>query len=311
LEISVHALLSRAVLSFAALLLPATGFAQSSMRIVIPSETGTAWDRAGRALGSALLSVKAASQVEYANRGGAGGTQGLAAFLKSAKGDPDAIFVAGQDLVVAAELDATAPRLQDATPLARLASSHYAVFVPAGSPHRTMADLARAFKADPGAIAWDAGARGGPAHLLAAYLAKTVGADPSKVRLAASPQEATAGIAKLRDLSGPLKAGRVRALAVTSPAATAGIASLKEQGINLVFANWHGLLAGPGLKPSQRDELLSKVKAATATPAWKAFLEDEGWTPVWLQGSDYARFLDEESRSLGYLAKPLGLRPRR
>jgi putative tricarboxylic transport membrane protein len=174
-----------------------------------------------------------------------------------------------------------------------------------------MADLARAFKADPGAIAWDAGARGGPAHLLAAYLAKTVGADPSKVRLAASPQEATAGIAKLRDLSGPLKAGRVRALAVTSPAATAGIASLKEQGINLVFANWHGLLAGPGLKPSQRDELLSKVKAATATPAWKAFLEDEGWTPVWLQGSDYARFLDEESRSLGYLAKPLGLRPRR
>ena len=306
-----HALLSRAILSLAACLLPAAGFAQSPMRIVIPSETGSAWDRAGRTLGSALLSVKAATQVEYANRGGAGGTQGLAAFLNSAQGDPEAIFVAGQDLVVAAELDATAPRLQDATPLARLASSHYAVFVPAASPHRTMADLARAFKADPAAIAWDAGARGGPAHLLVAYLAKTVGADPAKVKLASSPQAAAAGVARVRDVQEAMKAGRVRALAVTSPAATAGIASLKEQGINLVFANWHGLLAGPGLKPSQRDELLSKVKAATSTPAWKALLEAEGWTPVWLQGSDYARFLDEESRSLGYLAGPLGLRPRR
>ena len=280
------------------------------MRLVIPSEAGTAWDRAGRTLGSALLSVKAASRVEYANRGGGGGTQALAAFLASAKVDPEAIFVAGQDLVVASELDATAPRLQEATPLARLASSHYALFVPAGSPHRTLADLVRAFKADPAAIAWDAGARGGPAHLLVAFFARTVGADPAKVKLASSPQAAAAGVARVRDVQEAMKAGRVRALAVTSPAATAGIASLKEQGVNLVFANWHGLFAAPGLKPSQRDELLSKVKAATATPAWKALLEAEGWTPVWLQGSDYARFLDEETRSLGYLAESAGL-PRR
>ncbi len=73
----------RAALAFAALLLPAVTLAQSPMRIVIPAEAGTAWDRAGRALGSGLLAVKAATRVEYANRGGAGGTQALAGFLKS------------------------------------------------------------------------------------------------------------------------------------------------------------------------------------------------------------------------------------
>ncbi len=306
-----HAILSRAVLAVLATLLPAAALAQSPMRVVIPAEAGTAWDRAGRALGSGLLAVKAATQVEYANRGGAGGTQALAGFLQSAKNDPDALFVAGQDLVIAAEFDATAPRLQDATPVARVALSHFAVFVPAGSPHRSMADLARALKADPAAIAWDAGARGSAEHLLLAYLAKTVGADPSKVRLAPSAQAATAGVGKLREVAEAVKSGRVRALAVTSPAATGGIASLKEQGINLVFANWHGLFAGPGLRPSQRDELLAKAKAALDTPGWKALLASEGWTPVWLQGSDYARFLDEETRSLGYLARSLGLRPRR
>jgi putative tricarboxylic transport membrane protein len=281
------------------------------MRVVIAAETGPAWDRAGRALGSALLSVKAATRVEYANRGGAGGTQALAGFLQSAKSDPDALFVAGQDLVIAAELDAAAPRLHEATPLARLALSHFAVFVPAASPYRSVADLARALKADPATVAWDAGASGSAEHLLVAYVAKSVGADPAKIRLASAPQAATAGVGKLRDVAEAVKAGRVRALAVTSPAAASGVASLKEQGINVVFANWHGLFAAPGLRPSQRDELLAKVKAALETPGWKALLAAEGWTPVWLQGSDYARFLDEETRSLNYLARSLGLRPRR
>jgi hypothetical protein len=40
-------------------------------------------------------------------------------------------------------------------------------------------------------------------------------------------------------------------------------------------------------------------------------LRELGWTAVPLQGSDYARFIDEESRSLGYLANSVGLRPKR
>ena len=79
----------------------------------------------------------------------------------------------------------------------------------------------------------------------------------------------------------------------------------------MVFGNWHGLFAAPGLRPSQRDELLARVKAATAAPAWQALLAERGWTPVYMHGSDYARFLDEESRSVGFLAGTVGLRKRR
>jgi len=242
----------------------ASAFAQQPIRIVIPAERGSDWDRTGRTLGAALVAIRAASRVE-----------------------------------------------QQLTPLTRLTVSHYAVFVPADSPHRTMADLARAFKSDPAAIVWDAASVGSPEHLLVAYIARTVGADAARIRTLASAPDAgaaSAGVGRLRDLDDAIKAGRIRPLAVSNARATAGIASLKEQGINVVFGNWQGLFAAPGLKPSQRDELLDKVKAAMQTPAWTELLRERGWSPVVLHGSDYARFLDEESKSLGFLARSLGLR---
>jgi len=297
--------------TLAAIALSAASLAQSPMRVVIPAEAGSDWDRAGRALGAAMLSVGAATTVEYANRGEAGGTRALAEFLQSSKGNPMTFLVGGQDLLIAAELDPASPRPQDGTPLARLAVGYFAVFVPPGSPHKTMADLARAFKAEPGSVAWDAGAPGSAQHLLVAYLARTLGADASRIRLAPGGSGATAGIGKLHDLAPAIKAGRVRALAVSAPKAVSGIPALKEQGIDVVFGNWHGLFAAPGLRPSQRDELLSRVKAATAAPAWQALLAERGWTPVYMHGSDYARFLDEESRSAGFLAGTVGLRKRR
>jgi putative tricarboxylic transport membrane protein len=300
--------LAAAWLAFA----PATFAQQPAYNLAVPAPAGSDWDRAARALGTALAEVKATSGMTVSNAPGAA-TASVADFVKRTRGDPRELLLAGQDFVAAAELDAAALRLQEATPVARLATGHFAVFVPAGSPFASMADLARAFKSDPAAIAWDAGAPGSTTHLLVAFLARAVGADAARIRLAPASggSAAHAGVGKLRDVSAAVKAGRVRALAVTAPAATAGIASLKEQGINVVFGNWVGLFAAPGLRPSQRDDLLARVKAATDTPAWKALLAAEGWTPVWLQGADYARFLDEESRSLNYLARSIGLQPRR
>lgn len=283
---------------------------QPAYTLTVPDTAGSPVDRAARVLGEALVSVKAASSVTVENPAGAP-TAALARFVKEARG-PQALLLAGQDLLAAAEFDSGVPRVQDASPLARLAVGHFAIFVPAGSPHASMADLSRAFKADPGSIAWDAGAKGSVAHLFVAFLARTVGADAARVRLApAGGAGATAGVAPVREALAAMREGRVRVLAVTAPSAVSGVRSLKEQGVNLVFGQWVGLFAGPGLKPTHRDDLLLRVKAATETPAWKALLAERGWSPAWQQGSDYARFLDEESRSLGYLARSLGLATRR
>ena len=52
------------------------------------------------------------------------------------------------------------------------------------------------------------------------------------------------------------------------------------------------------------------VKAATETPAWKATLEKLGWTPVFLAGDAYKKFLEEDTKRIAGIIESLGLRSR-
>ena len=80
-----------------------------------------------------------ASAVTYENKGGAGGTIGLAQFVNSSKGDPSALMMGGQAMVSAVELNRSAVRVQQATPLARLVAEYSVIVVPASSPYKNMA----------------------------------------------------------------------------------------------------------------------------------------------------------------------------
>ena len=105
-----------------------------------------------------------------------------------------------------------------------------------------------------------------------------------------------------------VKAGKMRALAVSSPSKTDGIASLKEQGIDVELGNWRGIFGAPGLTPAQRDALVKLVKDATETPAWKQTLEKLGWTPVFLGGEDYKKFIDEDTKRIAGIIDSLGIK---
>ena len=64
--------------------------AQPSLKMMIPANPGGGWDQTGRQLAAAMQSAKLVSSVQFDNKGGAGGTIGLAQFINSAKGDPNA-----------------------------------------------------------------------------------------------------------------------------------------------------------------------------------------------------------------------------
>ena len=308
-------LLASLVMSTAAL----AASAQTSYKILIPANPGGGWDQTSRTLGRVLSDTRLASSVQYDNKGGAGGTIGLAQFVNSAKGDPTQLMVAGQAMVAAVELNKSAVRIQQATPLARLVAEYSVIVVPANSPYKTMADVIKEFKANPGAVAWGAGSAGSTEHLLIGLIAKAVGADPGKINYIAFKGGGEAvpaiigghvkvGASGLGEFAEHIRSGKMRALAVSGPTAMDGIPSLKEQGIDVVFGNWRGVWGAPGITTQQRDALAKMVQTATESAEWKAMLAKMGWTPVFLSGDAFVKYVDDESKSLGALVDSLGLR---
>lgn len=305
----------------AALVMSVAGvaLAQPALKMMIPANPGGGWDQTGRSLAAAMQSAKLVSSVQFENKGGAAGAIGLAQFVNSAKGDPNAVMIGGMVMVGGLHLQKSSVNLSQVTPIARLTSEWEVIVVPANSPHKTLSDLVKAFKESPGKVSWGGGSAGGTDHILAGLIARAVGVDPAKVNYVAFKGggeaisaiiggHVTAGISGIGEFAEQIKGGRMRALAVSAPGRTEGIASLKEQGIEVELGNWRGIFGAPGITPQQREALVAMVRAATETPAWKATLDKLGWSNYFLGGEDYGKFIDEDNKRVGAVIDSLGIR---
>ena len=311
--------LSRGLLAFAAFAIASAASAQPALKMMIPANPGGGWDQTGRNLAAAMQSAKLVSGVQFDNKGGAAGTIGLAQFVNASKGDPNAVMVGGMVMVGGIILNKSPVNLSQVTPIARLTSEWEVIVVPANSPHKSMGELLKAFKDNPGKVSWGGGSAGGTDHILVGLIAKDVGVDPAKVNYvpfkgggeaiaAILGGHVTAGVSGIGEFAEQIKAGKMRALAQSSGKKLEGIASLKEQGINVELGNWRGVFGAPGLTPPQRDALVKLVKSATETPAWKATLDKLGWEPWYLGGDEYARFIREDEKRVAGIIESLGLK---
>jgi putative tricarboxylic transport membrane protein len=308
-----------ALVVFAASVIACAAQAQPALKMMIPANPGGGWDQTGRTLAAAMQSEKLVSSVQFDNKGGAGGTIGLAQFVNSAKGDPNAVMIGGMVMIGGIHLNKSPVNLSMVTPLARLTGEYEVIVVPANSPHKTMADLVKAFKANPGGVSWGGGSAGGTDHILVGLIAKATGVDPAKINYVAYKGggeavaaivggHVTAGVSGLAEFEEQIKGGRMRALAVSSPSRLANISTLKEQGVDVDLANWRGVFGAAGITAAQRDALVKLIKAATDSPAWKATVQKFGWVPIFLGGDDYKKFIDEDTKRIASIIDSLGIK---
>ena len=86
--------------------LPLSALAGANLKMMIPANPGGGWDTTGRELGKALIASGAVKNVQYDNKGGAAGAIGIAQFVNSAKGDPNAMMMGGDLVAKASSADA-------------------------------------------------------------------------------------------------------------------------------------------------------------------------------------------------------------
>jgi putative tricarboxylic transport membrane protein len=289
-----------------------------SLQLFIPAAPGGGWDQTGRAMEIALRADGIVKDIRFEYAPGAGGAVGLPRFLSGRRGQGDILLVAGMVMVGALVANKSPVSMRDMTPIARLTGEYEVVVVNAASPLKSMGDLVALLKADPGKVSWAGGSAGGTDHILAGMIARAVGVDPRRVSYVAyaggGPAQAallgnqvTCGISGLGEFGEQLRAGKLRALAVSSAEPQEGIPTLKAQGIDVELANWRGVFGAPGIDAGQEAALTQLVRRMVEGPTWATELRKRDWASIFLPGAEYGAFIDGEIARLTGILKDLGL----
>ncbi|GAB3526421.1 Bug family tripartite tricarboxylate transporter substrate binding protein [Arthrobacter monumenti] len=292
----------------------------TDMRIMVPNTAGGGYDTTARVAAKVMEDTDVASGIEVFNLAGAGGTVGLSRTVNE-KGNGDLSMLMGLGVVGASYTNDTTASLKDTTPLARLIQEPGAIMVPKNSPYKTIDDLVAAWKKNPAKMAVGGGSSpGGPDHLLPMQLAETVGIDPNKVNYVSYDGGgdmlpdilgnrlgfAASGAGEFLD---QIKTGEIRVLATSGEERLPGVdaPTLKEEGIDLVFTNWRGLVAPPGITDERKAELIAALEKMHATDEWQEALKQNQWEDAFMTGDKFADFITEQDQRVEDVLTKLGL----
>jgi putative tricarboxylic transport membrane protein len=119
--------------------------------------------------------------------------------------------------------------------------------------------------------------------------------------------QVTCGISGLGEFGEQIKAGKLRALAVSSGQPQEGIPTLKAQGVNVELANWRGVFGAPGIGADKQAALVGLIERMVQGPTWAAELKKHDWAGIFLAGAEYGKFIDAEIERITGILKDLGL----
>lgn len=256
----------------------------------------------------------------FTNKGGAGGTIGLAEFVGANRGNDNAVMSMGVIMVGGILLNNSPVTLDDVTPLVRLSNDTGVIAVATDSPIQSVDDLVAAMKADIGAVSIGGGSAGGIDHIVMALVAKESGLDPSKLNYipydsgaeavtALGGGTVTVAVSGVSEFKPMADAGRIRIIAVTSEGRFEGIdaPSLKEAGVNVVAGNWRGIVGAPDMTAEGKAMWLDRFAKMHESQAWKDTLATQGWEDAYLAGDEFSAFLETEKTRIGEILKEAGL----
>ncbi|BAT59024.1 tripartite tricarboxylate transporter family receptor [Variibacter gotjawalensis] len=311
---------SAGVAALAALGSRADAQALEQLQLFVPAAPGGGWDQTARTMELVLKHENLIKNSQITNVGGAGGAVGLPQFVNQWKNRPNALMVAGLVMVGALIANKAPVKITQTQPVARLTGEAEVLVVPANSPIKTAKDFGEALKADPKKVSVAGGSAGGTDHILLGLIGKALGVAPKSLNYVAyaggGPAIAailgghvTGGISGYGEFGEQIKAGKVRALAVSSAERQPGIdvPTLKEQGIDVELSNWRGVFAPPGASKETRDALIKLMDQMMKTATWKTETEKREWSSIPLFGDDYGKFLDGEIARVESVLKDIGL----
>jgi putative tricarboxylic transport membrane protein len=250
-------------------------------------------------------------QTVVVNRAGAGQGLAWAQLIERSKSVP-AIALGGPNLVSNPVTGLHPIDHTDVTTLAVLFDDYMAIGVRADSPIRSMREVIDRLRKDAGALSIGvAPSLGSGAHTGGVVALRAGGVDVKNARFVVYKAAGEAAVAMLAgdldlvvgtvaNFPPLLQSGRIRLIAVTSPARLGGVMAqvptLREQGIDGVYTNWRSVIAPKTISREQIAFWEEALGAVVKSEEWQRDLERNFWTANFLTGDAAHRYVEEQAR---------------
>ncbi|MCB1386810.1 MAG: tripartite tricarboxylate transporter substrate binding protein [Nitratireductor sp.] len=310
----------------AAVLAASHAFMPEATECIAPANAGGGWDFTCRQVGKTMQDLGLVpGTMQVTNLAGGGG--GVAYAEVANKRNED------NGLIIAAS-SATATRLaQGAYPgntmdqmrwLGAVGADYGIIAVAANSDINTLPELMDMIKADPSSVSVAGGsAVGGWDHLKVLLAAQKAGVEDVRAvkyvafdgggeavtQLLAGSVQAFTGDAS--EAKGFVESGDIKVIAILAPERLEGdfasFPTAKEQGIDVIGANWRGFYAPGGMSDAAYDYWVAAIADTYASDEWKQIMAQNGLAPLNLSGKEFQDFVAESVASITDLSKQIGL----
>lgn len=302
----------RALLAGAAALAAGPAAAQSDwpskpIRFIVPFPPGGASDILGRLMAQRLSDVLG-QRVVIENRGGANGNIGSEAAAKSPADGYTFLVITSGTHAINVSLYRSMPfdPVRDFDPVVGFATVPNILVVRNGLPVRSVAEFIEHVRARPGQVNYGSIGNGSSQHLAGAQFEMVTGVRMQHVPYRGAPQAIAEMLNETLDCMFQLvpniveqvKAGRVRALAVTSArrsSALPEVPTMAEAGVaNYETAGWFGLVAPRGTPPAIVQRVARESAAILNSAELQQRLTEIGAEPMPIGPDELRAFIAAE-----------------
>ncbi|MGW0522187.1 Bug family tripartite tricarboxylate transporter substrate binding protein [Crossiella sp. NPDC003009] len=298
----------------------APGAPMEGLRLMVPAKAGGGWHQTAEAVRNVLQRDNLATGTEVFNVAGANGITGLNQL--TGERNEKVLMVMGKVMVASVINSKSSKTLKNTTPLARLTSESMALVVPAKSPYTNLQDFLTGWKQDAKGTVVTGGVVADVDHILSGLIADEVGIDPKVVNFLPNQGgggesvakllsgEAKAGISGVSEYAEQVKAGNLRALAVSGDKRSKllpDVKTLKEQGVPISYVNWRGVVGTPDLAGNAKTDLVNMFTKLKDSQAWQQMLRDKDWEDAFLAGPDFDSYIESESAAAKKVLTEIGL----
>jgi len=296
-------------------------FPNKPVHLVVPYAPGGAVDLVARSLGQGLQQGLGQSVV-VDNRPGGGGSIGVDLVAKSAPDGYTLSVAAIGALTINVHLNRLPyDPLKDLAPVTVLATSPMIIGVNASTPVYSIKDLIDYVKARPGKVSYSSNGLGSLSFLSGELFKRMTGIDmvhvpykggaPAAVALASG--EVSVGVTEPTSMLPHVRAGRVRALAVTDPKRSITvpeIPTVAESGVPGYETNsWIALFAPAGTPAEIINRLSTESARALKLSEVRERILKSGQEPVSNSPAEMARILRTDFEKWRSVIKDAGIKP--